>query len=164
LIQARCKPCLLLCIANYYDMPIPDVIEKKEHLARNVFYPQHIKKSGRLKWQAYRPNGNGEVSVFRLKYCGESFCHEFGKIQTKDKRIYSGFIRLIVLEIFFISSQLSVIATPTKDSVNEIDLPFHADIIFPYKPVYGEPMPEKYITICRQLADKASDIVKPKDD
>jgi len=70
----------------------PIEISDGESVARAIFYSFHIKKSGVIKWQAFKPDiGDDSISVMRHPCLSEVACKDRAKAMVTPQKHYRGF-------------------------------------------------------------------------
>lgn len=137
---------------------IPNTIENKEKMLRNIFSPININpKKNTLKTNAFRPPANSdEISVNRLDYTNIDFCRELAINDQRplDKRSFFGFAMINVENIR--NSGADVVYSPIKDK----NL-YHSDIKIGHIMVKGEQPPSEIAEIIRKLTKKSKLYIDP---
>jgi hypothetical protein len=134
--RARVEPC------NCQPLDIPDA----EFTARALFYNFHVKKNGKLKWQAFQPErGKTEISVMRAGCLSPTDCKRKAKQMETVRKQYRGFALLHTGDV-------------RKSDFDVIDsrqvFCGHADLLLgvpPLETVDGEP-PDPEISLTHQQA------------
>ena len=122
---------------------LPNEFEHSEKIARSIFSPINVTKSGELKTNTYKPPANSdEISVNRLNYANATICKKLSKkIESPTKnRNYFGLAILLVSEIR--KSKADIIYSPInhhKENVN----PYHSGIKIGFKVKKGEELPSE---------------------
>jgi hypothetical protein len=79
---------MILDPCHCQPVEVPDY----EHIARGVFYTFHVKRNGRLKWQAFKPDvGESDISVMRLPFLSPGDCKSRAKQMETLQKEYRGF-------------------------------------------------------------------------
>lgn len=140
-------------------------IEISETIVRFVFSPFHVKK-GKLKREAFQPaKMRNDVSVQRLRYSSESTCRRIGMAQQRHSepvKIWmgmAGFKASLIITKTQEGEPIQIVASPMNNGggyyseetvvfADDPGLPAHADILYEYESIEGEPLP----TIVKQYA------------
>jgi hypothetical protein len=130
-------------------------IADDERLARAVFYPHHIAKSGKIKKEAFKaPTGRRDVSVNRLRAIGADEC----KMRAKSIRNPGEFKGFAVVSAADVRQSGS-------DVVDSREFYFgHADIMHDVVLESGVPAPPEFNQRLKQLAKRAAFFVDPSPD
>jgi hypothetical protein len=144
---------------------IAEQIGDLEPIVRFVYSPFHVKK-GKLKREAFQPpKQRKDVSVQRLQYSNETSCRNIGIGQQRleePSKLWMGmaaFKALVILAKSRNGEPIQLVASPMDNNGNylpiergvfsdDAGLPAHADILYEYETVEGEPLP----TIVKQYA------------
>ena len=126
---------------------LPLDISDKERLARAVFYPHHVDKSGKIKKEVFKAStGKRDVSVNRLRALDAGACKARSRAIRNPGR-FKGFAVIVAEDIRACGSEI----------VDSRELYIgHADIIHPIALVKGVPAPPEFNQRLKQMAQRTS--------
>lgn len=134
---------------------LPLDILDKERLARAIFSPYHIDKSGKLKKEAFKaPTGKRDVSVNRLRALDADACKARSRA-IRNPGSFKGFAVIVAEDIRACGS----------DIVDSRDLYLgHADIVHPIVPKKGVPAPPEFNQRLKRMAQRSTYFADPRPD
>ncbi|MEX0968512.1 MAG: hypothetical protein WD077_14870 [Bacteroidia bacterium] len=150
---------------------IPDEIDSEEILVRAILHPLFCSRSkNTLNSNAFSPpprKGRSDVSVIRLKYCTPTKCKKVGK-ELAEKLSNQSYFGLATVVVSVLNDAYDYAVNATQDSkeqpigikavftpldikrklrldrpvrISDAGLPFHADIVYDFCPIEGQPLP-----------------------
>ena len=134
---------------------LPGAIADEERLARAVFYPYHIAKSGKIKKEAFKaPTGGRDVSVNRLRAIGADECKMRAK-SIHSPGTFEGFAVVTAGDVRQCGS----------DVVDSREIYFgHADIMHDVVLKSGVPAPPDFNQRLKKIANRANFFADPSPD
>tara|TARA_R110001583_G_scaffold195093_1_gene369022 strand:- start:1030 stop:1539 length:510 start_codon:yes stop_codon:yes gene_type:complete len=139
---------------------LPNDIDNSEKIARSIFSPVNVTKSGELKNNVFRsPPIIDEVSVNRLDYTNATFLKKLSKQieNPSQKRSYFGFAILKAFEIRE-HNNADIIYSPISEPIKN---PFHADIKIGYIKKKGEELPAEISFELKKMTERSRFYIDP---
>lgn len=125
---------------------LPLFVRDEERLARAIFFPNYVNKSGKLKPSAFRaPGGRHDVSVNRLLALNANAC----KVRSRAIALSGTFAGFAVLT----AQNVRQCGSDVVDSRSEYL--GHADIIHDQILTKGEPAPAEFNQRLKRMAEAA---------